>query len=170
MRYAGKWDCHFIRMCFLVSEMSKDPSTKCGAVLVRPDKTVCSTGFNGFPKSFDDDSAFYEDRERKYEDIIHAEMNALIHSRDSNHHGYTLYTTPMLPCWRCSPHLLEAGITRFVSVKPSQEREERWKMDFCRRQIEKGGAKWVELDTERVYHSVGPGSRRPVWAIASESV
>jgi deoxycytidylate deaminase len=34
---------------------SKDPSTKVGAVIVRPDLTVASIGYNGFPRGMSDD-------------------------------------------------------------------------------------------------------------------
>jgi len=35
----GEW---FVGLAEYVSTRSKDPSTKCGCVIVRPDKTVCS--------------------------------------------------------------------------------------------------------------------------------
>lgn len=45
-----RWDRFFIKITQDAAEMSKDRSTKVGAVIVR-DKIVLSTGWNGFPLS-----------------------------------------------------------------------------------------------------------------------
>lgn len=49
------FDEYFIRMAMLVSEKSKDPSTKVGCVIVGPDNEIRSTGFNGFPRGVDEE-------------------------------------------------------------------------------------------------------------------
>lgn len=49
------WDLLFLKMVDELASKSKDPSTKCGAMIVRPDKSICSMGFNGFPKGMSDD-------------------------------------------------------------------------------------------------------------------
>lgn len=146
----NKWDKHFLRMAYLVSEMSKDPSTQTGAVIVRPDRSVCSTGFNGFPRNMSDDEALYADREVKYDRVVHCEMNALLHSRDGMHQGYTLYTTPFLSCSRCAVHMLQAGIERFVAPIPTPEQIERWGDAFerTRSYFREAGVSWLEVDTE----------------------
>lgn len=118
-----RWKNHFMRMCMLVSEMSKDPSTKVGSVIVRPNRTICSTGYNGFPIGCNDDPEMYENREVKLQRIIHAEMNALCHS-DESVRGYTLFSWPMPPCTRCMPHIIQQGITRLVV--PSITPTDRW--------------------------------------------
>lgn len=91
--------------------MSKDPSTQVGAVIVRPDRTVVSTGFNGYPRMCNDDD--YTNRERKYQRVVHAEMNAILSARESVH-GYTLFTWPIQPCERCMPHIIQSGIRQLV--------------------------------------------------------
>lgn len=63
----GKWDGRFLDLAVLVGEWSKDPSTKVGAVLVRPDRTIAAVGFNGFPRGVLDHPERYEDRPTKYE-------------------------------------------------------------------------------------------------------
>ncbi len=123
MKGVTKWDLRFLDLAKLVSAWSKDPSTKCGAVIVRPDRTVASLGFNGFPKGMKDDPARLKDREEKYSCIIHAEMNAvLLASEDLK--GYVLYTHPFLPCDRCMVHMIQVGITRVVAYAPQTDR---WK-------------------------------------------
>lgn len=122
---ADRWDRHFLDIAFKVSEMSKDPSTKCGAVIVRPDRSICSTGFNGFPRGMPDDEALYADRNEKYSRVVHCEVNALMFAREPVH-GCTLYTTPFLSCDRCCVQMIQAGITRFVAPAPTDEQTERW--------------------------------------------
>lgn len=124
-----KWDMRFLEMAELVSLWSKDPSTKCGAVIVRPDRTVCSVGFNGFPKGCDDDPEIYENRELKYARVVHAELNAILHAREPLH-GYTIYTYPPgygPSCDRCSSHIIQAGIKRVVHIQDTSEFASRWK-------------------------------------------
>lgn len=128
-RFDAKWDQRFLEMAELVSTWSKDPSTKCGAVIVRPDKTVASVGFNGFPQGCDDDPAIYADREKKYSRVVHAEQNALLHAGESVK-GYTMYTWPPgfgPSCDRCTAHIIQAGIDRVVYAKDESDFGSRWK-------------------------------------------
>jgi dCMP deaminase len=121
-----KWDRRFLEMATLVSSWSKDPSTRCGAVIVRPDMSVCSVGFNGFPKNMKDDEELYADREKKYSRVVHCEVNALLHSVDPTVQGYTLYTVPFACCDRCAVQMLQSGITRFVNPFIPADKLERW--------------------------------------------
>lgn len=124
-----KWDERFLELAEHVSYWSKDPSTKCGAVIVRPDKTVCSVGFNGFPKGCDDSPELYADRELKYARVVHAEQNAILHAREPLN-GYTMYTYPPSigpSCDRCTAHIIQAGIRRVVyKHKDSGSFNDRW--------------------------------------------
>lgn len=108
----------------MVSSWSKDPSTQTGAVIVRPDKTICAVGYNGFPANIKDDGRL-NDREQKYELIVHCEMNAVLNTRESVA-GYTLYTVPFLSCTRCAVHMIAAGITRVVGPTVPDILQERW--------------------------------------------
>jgi dCMP deaminase len=124
-----KWDGRFLSLAQLVSTWSKDPSTKVGAVIVRPDRTVASLGFNGFPQSMDDNLVFYTDREKKYSRIVHGEINALIFAHESVK-GYILYTYPFIPCDRCVVQIIQAGIIRIVAPQATAEQLTRWKDSF----------------------------------------
>lgn len=124
-----KWDKRFLSMAGLVASWSKDPSTQCGAVIVRPDKTIVSTGYNGFPKGCDDSEDIYAERELKYARVVHAELNAILHAREPLN-GYTMYTHPPgfgPSCDRCSAHIIQSGITRVVHTKDSSDFASRWK-------------------------------------------
>jgi len=125
----NQWDEFYLGMAKYIASKSKDPSTKTGAVIVRPDRSLCSIGFNGFPKKMPDDPALYADRESKYSRIIHCEMNALLFSREQVE-GYTLYTFPFLSCDRCCVHMVQAGITRFVAPKATPDQLTRWGAAF----------------------------------------
>lgn len=141
-----KWDLRFLQLAKLVSSWSKDPSTKTGAVIVRPDNTVVSLGFNGFPHRMSDAEDLYIDREKKYSRIIHCEMNALIHAREILI-NCTLYTYPFICCDRCVVQMIEAGIIRFVSPIPTTDALSRWEGAFEK-------AKDYILESELTYAEV----------------
>src|SRR5690606_6481729 len=106
-----EWDKHFLGLAHYMSRMSKDPSTKVGAVIVRKDKTVSSVGFNGFAAGMDDAPALYANRDEKYSRIVHGEINAILNAHGPVR-GHTLYTTPFAPCERCAVLVIQAGIKR----------------------------------------------------------
>lgn len=111
-----KWDLRFLHLAQHISGWSKDTSTKCGAVIIRPDHTIVSMGFNGFPRMLEDKAELIENRMQKLERVIHAEMNAILFLRGENVTSqHTLYTWPFLPCHRCAVHVIQAGIGRVVA-------------------------------------------------------
>ena len=128
----NKWDKRFLDMAQLVASWSKDPSTKVGAVIVRPNRTIASIGFNGFPQDMPDNESFYSNREEKYSRIIHAEINAQIFCLDFSMKGYTLYTWPLAPCDRCCVQMIQCGITRIVAPKIDGELGIRWNANLLK--------------------------------------
>lgn len=104
---------------------SKDPNTKVGCVVVDPmTNRVVSMGYNGFPALFDDSPELYADRQYKLSRVIHAEMNAIIHSPTSVR-GCNLYVSPLAPCPECAKNIIAAGIGQvFVSLDPSRPIEQ----------------------------------------------
>lgn len=143
----SKWDKFYLELCMKYSEMSKDPSTKVGSCIVRPDRTLASCGYNGFCRQMKDNPERYCDRNFKIQAIIHGEINALIHAREQVK-GYTVYTTPGLSCPRCTVQLLEAGIDRFVSFKAYGSFGERWGKDIelSKSFMEEAKASYTEID------------------------
>lgn len=126
-----KWDKRFLDLASLVASWSKDPSTKCGAVIV-DNHSVVSVGFNGFPADMPDDPKLYEDRNEKYSRIIHAEINALLYAGRPIPSGACLYTVPFMPCDRCVVQFLQAGVKQFVAPIPTPDKLERWGEAFER--------------------------------------
>lgn len=122
------WDVRFLQMAQMVASWSKDPSTKCGAVIVRPDHSVVSLGFNGFPRRICDDPTLLAIREEKYKRVVHAEMNAILQAKQDLA-GCTLYSWPPNvgpSCERCSVHMIQAGLAQVVYVHEDTEMTRRW--------------------------------------------
>ncbi len=109
------WDKRFLELAGHVAAWSKDPSTKVGAVIVRPDKTVASIGFNGLPRGVDDTDLRLNDRQLKYPMTVHAEVNAILHAREPLH-GYTIYVAPLNPCSNCAAAIIQSGIKRVMAM------------------------------------------------------
>lgn len=115
----NKWDKRFLELAELVSTWSKDPSTKVGAVLTRG-KHVVSLGFNGFPPSIPDKEEWLNNRELKYERVVHAEMNAILNSAQPVK-GCTLYLYPLFSCKECAKLIIAAGVNEVIAlVDPKQ--------------------------------------------------
>lgn len=124
------WDGYFMGKAEYAAKASRDPSTRCGAVIVRPDKTVASEGFNGFPKGMNDDPALYADRAEKYDRVLHAEENALCFRREPVH-GYTMFVHPFLPCKHCALITIQSGIKRVVAPALATH-PERWRESMAK--------------------------------------
>ena len=145
------WHLRFLKLARLVSTWSKDPSTKTGAVIVRPDKTIVSLGFNGFPQSMPDDLALYNNRDEKYSRIIHCEINALIFAKEKLD-KYILYTYPLASCDRCAVQMLQAGIKMFVFPKLPEKLKERWDepVKKTKKYLYEAGARYKEIPLDLI--------------------
>lgn len=88
-------------------------------------------GYNGLPYCFEDSEIVLNDRELKLQQIIHAEMNAVMNAKRSVR-GCTLYTWPFMTCDVCAKHMLQAGIERFVAPVAPPEIRERWSQSIER--------------------------------------
>ena len=124
----GKWDARFMALAEHIAGWSLDPSTKVGAVIVDDKKRIVSVGFNGFPRGVADDERL-QNKEEKYEHIIHAEINALMFAQ-RNLEGCTLYVWPLPPCARCATQIIQTGIFRVVAPFPSKKTK--WFESLCR--------------------------------------
>ncbi len=144
----ARWDRYFLTVAQAVSTASKDPSTKVGAVIVRPDKTMASFGYNGFPRGIADTDERLNNREVKYDLVVHGEINA-IHTAREPLHGYTLYTWPFITCKRCSLHVIQAGIKRVVAPELPDHLKERWAASVrdAGKLYDEAGVSWALIDT-----------------------
>ncbi len=113
------WDRMCMEMAFVVSRMSKDPSTQVGAVLVSPDRTRISAGYNGFPCLVPDYREWWENRDPrvgmcKYDVVRHAEKNAITQAKTALD-GWTMYVTHH-PCISCTVDIVAERIGRVFYV------------------------------------------------------
>lgn len=120
-----KWDQRFLALARYWSHNSKDPSTKVGTVIARG-KRPLSLAFNGFPQDVEDTDERLNNRELKYELVVHGEMNAL-NFVDGELHGCTLYNWPFMPCTKCAGNIIQRRVSRVVSFDNDNPR---WKSSF----------------------------------------
>jgi len=138
---SNRWDQHFLNLAVEHARMSKDPSTRVGAVIVGSDKEIVSTGFNGFPRGIADTPERLADREQKLRLVVHAEMNAILNAARNGTRliGRTLYLaatddTGLIwggpPCTRCTVEVIQAGIVQIVS-RPEKNVPSKWHEDIA---------------------------------------
>lgn len=129
-----KWDLRYLRMAREIANFSKDPSTKCGAVLVQADRSPISFGFNGLPKNIPASAELeiLNNRGTKIALILHAEENCVRFAESKNLEGSCIYIYPFMPCSKCSSLLMQYGIKRVVAPKMDEKSERylRWKESF----------------------------------------
>jgi dCMP deaminase len=131
MQENTKWDKRFLDLAHHISQWSKDPSTKVGAIIVDEDKRIVGLGYNGFPMGVSDDPGLYANRAIKYERVIHGEINAILNANKSVK-GCTLIEVPFFSCARCTAQIIQSGIRRIVYPFHSPdsemfEKQLRWK-------------------------------------------
>lgn len=121
-----KWDERFCEMAQFVSEWSKDPNAKVGAVVFSKRGGDISIGYNGFPMGVEDSAERLDDPEIKLELIVHAEQNALL-AAGSRAQGSTIYVWGKPVCARCAGAIIQAGVKRVVALSPeSVGKESKW--------------------------------------------
>jgi len=121
----NKWHRRFLELSKHIAQWSKDRSTKCGSVIVDEKQRIVSLGYNGFSRGVHDTDERLNNRELKYELIIHAELNALLFANKPVD-GCTLYVVPLFPCSRCASMIIQAGISMVVAPKLPIELKDRW--------------------------------------------
>lgn len=125
-RPMGKWDTRFCELAKFVSEWSKDPNAKVGAIVFAKRGGDISIGYNGFPMGVEDSAERLDDQETKLDLVVHAEQNALI-AAGSRSTGSILYVWGKPICVRCAGSIIQAGVKRVVALNPdSVDPTSRW--------------------------------------------
>lgn len=147
------WDKRFLNLAKHISEWSKDPSTKVGAVIVSPeDHIVVGLGYNGFPRGVLDLDERLNNRETKYKLVVHAEANAILMAGEKAK-GATLYVFPSFVsppiCNECAKLVIQSGIREIVGPTPdlSDPRAKRWidSIHVSQTMCFEAGVKWREV-------------------------
>ena len=111
-----------LRLAYETAELSPDPSTQNGAVLIRSDFTdqILGTGFNTFPPGIENHAERWENRALKYEYVCHAEVSAIINASPFPVDGAVLYV-PWYACTTCAKYIILAGVKAVVGHKQVRE-------------------------------------------------
>lgn len=117
----------FIPVARAHAALSKDRSTKVGALILGPDDEPRGSGFNGFPRGINDDVEARHERPAKYLWTAHAEENAVAQAARAgvSTNGCTMLVTGLHPCTVCSRMMIQAGIKRVLAPSPDNH-PERW--------------------------------------------
>jgi len=115
-----KWGNRYTKLAKEISTWSKDPSTQVGAVVIGRDGQVLSQGYNGFPRRVRDTEERWVNKEKKYELVVHAEMNAIYNASLSgvSLNGATLYVYGLPICNECAKGIIQCGIKKVVATRP----------------------------------------------------
>lgn len=117
------WDQWYISIAYLVAMKSKDLRTWVGAVIVAPDYTPVSFGYNGFARGADDSQQ--ERYVKPGKDLYgeHAERNAIYNAGRRGHplEGCIMYLN-CPPCMPCARAIIQVGIKRLVLHSQFPER------------------------------------------------
>lgn len=113
-----------------VAQLSKDTSTKVGALIIGATNEVRSMGYNGSPRGCaadDHGDARGTTRPEKYYWFSHAEANAITNAArvGTPLEGGSMVVTHF-PCMDCARLIVQSGIKRVISNRPSEDFESRW--------------------------------------------
>ncbi len=117
---SNDWHNKYCRLAKEISTWSKDPSTQIGAVVVGEDGQILSQGFNGFPRGINDSEERLNNRERKYELVVHGEMNAIYNAtlNGVSLKNSTMYVYGLPTCNECAKGIIQVGIKKVVVTRP----------------------------------------------------
>ena len=132
-------------MAHHVAKLSKDPSTKVGAVIFDAKRRIVSAGYNGFARGVWDSEERIADRDTKLKLTVHAEKNAILFATASLDGATIVVTHPC--CSQCAAVIVQSGIKHVVWQKPSDEFKLRWGADLLltRAQFFEAGVEVTEV-------------------------
>ena len=127
----------YLEITKTIAALSKDASTKVGAIILGPSCEVRSVGYNGAPRgcTADEDQRGLE-RPEKYYWFSHAELNAITNAArvGTPLDGASLVVTHP-PCMDCARAIVQAGIKQVFCPEPSDDFRKRWDEHIVRSQL-----------------------------------
>ena len=151
-------DRRYLQMVDQVADLSKDPSTKIGAIITYKSGLIISAGFNGFPSGVSEDVPSRWERPEKYYWVEHAERNAIQRAALDDYIliGTTLYTTG-IPCADCAKAVIGHRIKHVVVWKsgsgletavnrPAGAMDWTFSIQIGRQMLEEAGVKIREVE------------------------
>lgn len=125
----------FMSLSRAASELSKDRSTKLGAVILGEGFEVRALGYNGFPRGVNDNVEERHERPLKYKWTEHAERNAIYNAARVGtplEGCRLLLDSPIFICTDCARAIINVGIKQVVIFRKEdldEERVKRWSED-----------------------------------------
>jgi dCMP deaminase len=109
------WDEYFVEMLEVVKIKSKDPNTKVAAIIVGPNNEIRSTGYNGFPRGFNDTDNTKWVKPQKYYFVEHAERNSIYNAArvGTSTENCRIYVSHF-PCVDCARAIIQSGIKEVI--------------------------------------------------------
>lgn len=142
-----KWDEYFRSIANTVKLKSKDINTQIGAVVVRTDHSIVSTGYNSFPRGINDDLPERQERPEKYYFMEHAERNSIFNAAriGVSTDGCTMYLSCGTPCADCARAIINAGIIRIVLERELGAKGDLW-IDHEKRSLQMFAEAGIKID------------------------
>jgi dCMP deaminase len=136
-------DERYLDLAKFFSTWSKDPSTGVGAVAIGNKGQVLAQGYNGFPRRVTESPERLNNREIKYQFVVHAEMNCIYNAgyNGTQLDDSTLYVYGLPVCNECAKGIIQVGIKRVVIPKHGPDVPDRWKISI--------------LDTQKMFKEAG---------------
>jgi dCMP deaminase len=117
-----------------IAQLSRDPSTKVGALIFGKGYEIKAQGWNGAPRGCAADTdERYGARDEKLWWAAHAELNAIVNAArvGTPLEGSALLSTHY-PCMGCAKAIVQAGIKQVVCPEPDVAFGDRWAEDIAR--------------------------------------
>jgi dCMP deaminase len=119
----------YMAVASAIGQLSKDQSTQVGALVVGKGGEFIASGWNGAPRgsAADEPDDVRSVRPEKYFWFSHAECNAITNAArvGTPLSGSTIVVTHF-PCMDCARAIVQAGIVKVVTTRPSEEFLSRW--------------------------------------------
>ena len=125
------WQRKYFRLAKTVSNFSKDPTRKVGAIAIGNYGQVLSQGYNGFPRKFSDKEEIYSNKLIKNNFIIHAEMNCIYNAALTgvSLDQALLFVYGLHICHECAKGIIQAGFSEVYSKGPAAY-SKKWNESF----------------------------------------
>lgn len=129
MSHASKFS-RYLNVATAIGQLSKDQSTKVGAIAIGQGGEFVASGWNGAPRgcAADVPGDSRGERPEKYHWFSHAELNTITNAARVGVPlaGCTLVVTHF-PCMDCARAIVQAGIVKVVTPEPDFDFAMRWR-------------------------------------------
>lgn len=133
------------------------PSTKVGAIIIAQESyQILSLGYNGFPRSINDEKKERWITPTKNKFVEHAERNAIY---NASRHGTPLNNgiaiVTLFPCHECARALIQSGIKIIITHK-SEKHRERWSESWnaSEEMFNEAGTTIIELTNQDIHEKI----------------